>query len=275
MVEPTVEAYSITHEGTIHVRDFSSITVVTIRRPEAHNAMTSRMWRELKNAGRQIGSNPRTRVVLVRGAFDFFTAGSDIKEFSQMSSDEVDEAFVHMEEAISTFERLPLATIAVVKGSAMGAGLQLALACDLKVMADNARVGMPIARLGITIGTSFAKRLVDLVGPSRAKDLLFTGRSLTAPEALDMGIVNYTAPARKVDYVALQLAKTISNNSPASVRASKEAVAQCCPYQEVPWRARNLPLWVDTIDFREGVDAFIEKRQPNFKRYKLAQKSKA
>ncbi len=268
MVEQIERTDPSSNEGTIYVRDFSSISVVTIRRPTAHNAMTSRMWRELRNIGRKLGSNPRTRVVLVRGAFDYFTAGSDLKEFSHMSEDEVDEAFSLMEEAISTFERLPIPTVASIKGSAMGAGLELALACDLRVMAENARLGMPIARLGITIGTPFAKRLVDLVGPSKAKDILFTGRTLTSREATEMGLTNYAAPARKVDYVALRLAKTISNNSPASVRTAKEAIAQCIPYREVPWRPRNNPFWVDTADFREGVSAFVEKRLPNFKRYK-------
>lgn len=253
-------------EGKIQLRDFSSITVITIRRPSAHNAMTSKMWQDLKTISRKIGANAKTKVVILRGAFEYFTAGSDLKEFSKMPIEQVDETFALMEEAISAFERLPIPTIACIKGSAMGGGLQLALACDLRVAADNARLGMPIARLGITIGTPFAKRLVDLIGPSRAKDLLFTGKSLTVQESLDLGLVNYVTSLKKVEKSALRLAKSIAYNSPASVRASKEAVAQCIPQRDVPWRTRTDPYWVDTTDFTEGISAFIEKRIPNFKR---------
>lgn len=220
----------------------------------------------------RIAANPQTKVVLLRGAFEYFTAGSDLKEFSQMPIEQVDETFALMEEAISSFERLPIPTIGCVKGAAMGAGLELALACDLRVAADNARLGMPIARLGITIGTPFAKRLVDLIGQSRAKDLLFTGKALSAQEALEIGMVNYVTSLGKVESFALRLAKTIAHNSQASVRAAKEAVAQCLPQRDVPWRTRHEPYWVDSTDFNEGVNAFVEKRVPNFKKLRRSVK---
>ncbi len=255
-------------EGKIQLRDFSSITVVTIRRPVAHNAMTSKMWLELKNMSRRISANPTTKVVLLRGAFEYFTAGSDLKEFSQMPIEEVDETFTLMEQAIASFESLPIPTIACIKGAAMGAGLELALACDLRVAAENARLGMPIARLGITIGIPFAKRLVDLIGPSRAKDLLFTGKHLSAQEAQNIGMVNYVTSLRKVESFSLRLAKTIAYNSQASVRIAKEAVSLCLPQLDVPWRTHIEPYWVDSSDFGEGVNAFIEKRVPNFRRLK-------
>lgn len=252
-------------EGRVYVREFSRITVITIKRPAAHNAMTSRMWQELKTIGDQISMNPKTKVVLLRGAFSYFTAGSDIKEFSQMSLERVDETFSQMEEAISTIQHLKVPTIALIKGSAMGAGLQLALACDLRVAADNAQLGMPVARLGITIGTAFAKRLVDLIGPSRAKDMLFTGRPVNVQEGMAIGLVNYSTPTKEVEHFALRLAKTIANQSAASVQTSKEAVTLCLPQEQAPKQYRSIPFWVDTMDFREGVNAFIEKRAPRFK----------
>ncbi len=259
-------------EGRIQLKDFSSIAVVTIRRPAAHNAMTSKMWLELENISRRIAENPITKVVILRGAFEYFTAGSDLKEFSQMPIEEVDETFALMEQAISSIERLPIPTIACLKGAAMGAGLELALACDLRVAAENVRLGMPIARLGITIGIPFARRLVDLIGPSRAKDLLLTGRHLSAQEAQGIGMVNYVTSLGKVENFALRLAKTIAYNSQASVRTAKEAVSLCLPQRDVPWRTNVEPYWVDKGDFGEGVNAFIEKRVPRFKRLRRRSK---
>lgn len=260
-------------EGRISVRQFSRIAVVTIRRPIAHNALTSRMWQDLRKIGDEIANNPKTRVVLLRGAFDYFTAGSDIKEFSQMSVEQVDRTFAIMEEAISTLENLPFPTIACIKGTAMGAGLQLALACDLRVASENARLGMPVARLGITIGAPFARRLVDLVGPSWAKDMLFTGRALSVQEATRLGLVNYTTSSGKVEYFALRLARTIANQSTASVRNSKQMVSKCLPKRELADLPVESPRWIDSTDFQEGVKAFIEKRVPNFKR--LTKKTKS
>ena len=259
-------------EGRIHLKDFSSIAVVTIRRPQAHNAMTSKMWQELEHITQRILENPVTKVVLLRGAFEYFTAGSDLKEFSHMPVEEVDETFALMEKAISAIERLPIPTIACLKGAAMGAGLELALACDLRVAAENARLGMPIARLGITIGIPFARRLVDLIGPSRAKDLLLTGRHLSAQEAHDLGMVNYVTSLGKVENFALRLAKTISYNSQASVKTAKEAVSLCLPPRDAAWRDGAKPYWVDSGDFGEGVSAFIEKRVPRFKRLRRRSK---
>ena len=256
-------------EGKIKLKDFSSICVITIKRPSAHNAMTKKMWQDLKSMSQKIGSNPNTKVVILRGAFEYFTAGSDLKEFSQMSLEEADETFGIMEETISTVERLPIPTIACIKGSAMGAGLQLALACDLRVAADNALLGMPTSRLGITVRTPFAKRLVNMIGPSRAKDMLLTGKSLAVQEALDLGVVNYVTSLKNVERFALRLAKKIAYNSPASIQACKEAVAQCMPKTDVSRSTRTDPYWVDTTDFAEGVNAFIEKRLPDFKRIRI------
>ncbi|MHB8170426.1 MAG: enoyl-CoA hydratase/isomerase family protein [Thermincolia bacterium] len=250
--------------GKLYYRELSRITIVTIKRPTAHNAMTCEMWRQLRDIGKSISKNSNTRVVIIRGAFNYFTSGSDIKEFQNLDVNELDEAFALMEEAISTFERLPIPTIACIKGSAMGAGLQLALGCDLRVAATNAKLGMPIGRLGITLGMPFARRLVDLIGPSRTKDLLFTGRVIKADEAFQLGMVNYLTEAKVEDF-ALRLAKTIANQSPASNRASKEAVAHCIARTDVPLRGRPYPYFVDAHEFREGVDAFIEKRAPNFR----------
>jgi len=252
-------------DGKLYYRELSRITIVTIRRPAAHNAMTCEMWRQLRDIGKNISKNPKTRVVIIRGAFNYFTSGSDIKEFHRLEINELDEAFALMEEAISTFERLPVPTIACIKGAAMGAGLQLALGCDLRVAALNAKLGMPIGRLGITLGMPFARRLVDLIGPSRTKDLLFTGRVVKADEAYQLGMVNYLVESGKVEDYALRLAKTIANQSPASNRASKEAVAHCIARTDVPLRGRPYPYFVDAAEFKEGVDAFIEKREPNFR----------
>ena len=131
------------------------MAIVTLHRPQARNALTVQMWEELAQVVRQAADNPKNRVLLLRGRGEQFTAGSDLKEFHSMSLDEAEAAFRVMDQAITTVEQLPLPTIAVINGPAMGAGLQLALACDLRIGSPLAKMGMPVGRLGITLDYSF------------------------------------------------------------------------------------------------------------------------
>lgn len=253
-------------DGKITVQESGGMAIVTIHRPHSKNAMTQNMWRELTEITNKIPENPKNRVVILRGGKGQFTAGSDLKQFNNLTLEESEKAFYYMEEAISTFEKIPLPTIGVINGPAMGAGFELALACDIRIGTPNTRMGMPIGRLGITLNQMFAKRIVDLIGKSRTLDLVYTNRMLEAEECKELGLINYLLTKDDdVNSSVLKIAKKIKNNSPASLLAAKRAVAHCSPSFHFQWE-NGLTSSVDPIDFPEGVRAFVEKRKPNFKK---------
>lgn len=259
-----VQINRVEKDGKITLQESARMAIVTIHRPDYKNAMTKKMWRELSVVGKEIPKNPRTKVVILRGTKGLFTSGSDIKEFARMSIDEANAAFREMEEAISTFEKLPLPTIALVNGPSIGAGFELALACDLRIGTPDTKMGIPVGGLGITLSKKFVKRIVNIVGPSRAKDFVYTGRLLNDKESYEWGLLNYLLDENdNPNQFVLELANKIKQQSPASLRAVKEGVAYAMPSYDIPLHS-DFESNVDPIDFPEGVLAFKEKRKPNF-----------
>ncbi|HEU5140125.1 MAG TPA: enoyl-CoA hydratase/isomerase family protein [Bacillales bacterium] len=255
----------IEKNGKISLQESGGIAIVTIYRPAFKNALTANMWKELYNVANRISQFQKTKVVILRGAGGLFTAGSDIKEFNRMTIEEANEAFRLMEQAVSAFENLRLPTIGVINGPAMGAGLELALSCDLRIGTSRTKMGMPIGRLGITLSKKFTKRIMDLIGPSRMKDLVYTGRLLNPQEARDWGMINYLITDNEnPDHFATKLAEKVKQQSTPSLRAVKEAVAFSRPSLELPLKS-EFESSVDPDDFPEGVRAFVEKRKPKFK----------
>lgn len=249
--------------GKITYQEGAGIAIVTIHRPRIKNAMTVKMWKELGEVINRIPNNPKIRVVIIRGTKDSFTAGSDIKEFSSMSVAEADESFRVMEETISSLEKIPLPTIGLITGPSLGAGLELALACDIRVGTQSAQMGIPIGRLGITLSKEFVKRIVDIVGPTKMKDLVYTGRILDAKESYNWGLLNYLIEKEDPKYYAINLADRIKKQSSASIRAVKERVALYNPLFDFPLSS-SFENSVDPEDFTEGTRAFVEKRSPKF-----------
>ncbi|MED1793301.1 enoyl-CoA hydratase/isomerase family protein [Brevibacillus nitrificans] len=245
-------------DGKITLQETSKIAIITINRPAARNALTANMWGELARLGRLAGQSSKAKVILLRGTPGQFTAGADIKEFCEMSIEEAEHTFQQMEEAIRVFENVPMPVVAVVDGPAMGAGFILSLACDMRVGTTNARMGIPVGKLGITVGPSFLRRIIRLIGPSRATELIYTGKVIEAQEALRIGLLNQLLPSEDLDKAALSLAGTIMEQSGAVLRAVKKAAQLSQWKQEEPWS------FVDPVDFPEGCLAFAEKRKPRF-----------
>jgi len=235
-----------------------------LNREQKKNALSRVFWSMLYDLVTVVQNTPRTEVLIVRGKGNAFTSGSDIDEFSRISAQEVDETFVMMEKAIAAVERLPIPTIASVSGIAMGAGFELALACDLRIGCEKTRMGMPVGRLGITLRHQFAERLVNVLGPSRTKDLVYTGRSYSGQEAYELGLLNYLVADAELNNATIALAGLIQSQSSASLRAIKQSVADCMRKAEPSGSKRQFPYYVDSLDFAEGVSAFIEKRKPEF-----------
>lgn len=251
-------------DAKIIYQETAGLAIITIHRPQLKNALTANMWDELAKIALRSIENPKNKVLILRGSGENFTAGSDIKEFNSISLDKAEAAFVNMENTISTIENLPIPTIAVINGPAMGAGLELALACDIRIGSEKARMGIPVGKLGITLNNKFAKRLVDLVGPSKTKDFVFTGRIYKAEEAFNAGMINYLVAEKDLTRYSIRVGKLVASMSPDSLLAVKKSVAECTNSVPVLWK-ESTPF-VSLNDFSEGVGAFVEKRQPNFTR---------
>ena len=251
-------------EAKIIYQETAGLAIITIHRPQLKNALTANMWDQLATIALQSIENPKNKVLILRGSGENFTAGSDIKEFNAISLEKAEAAFVNMENTISTIENLPIPTIAVINGPAMGAGLELALACDIRIGSDKTRMGIPVGKLGITLNNKFAKRLVDLVGPSKTKDFVFTGRIYKAEEAFNAGMLNYLVSEKDLTRYSIRMGKLVAGMSPDSLLAVKKSVAECVNSAPVLWK-ESTPF-VSLNDFSEGVGAFVDKRQPVFER---------
>ncbi len=244
-------------QGTMRYQLSGPIGIVTIDRPGHRNALSRQMWQTLENWIKQLPA--KIKVLILRGAGRHFTAGSDIKEFSVLSVSDANHAFNIMESAIHSIECLPIPTIASINGPAYGAGFILSLACDIRVGSENAHFGMPVGKLGITLQPQFIRRMIQMLGPSRTKDMVYTARTYDATQALNLGILNYSAPTADLDAYTFALARSILAQSQASMTAVKASVQQV-----LYGLGSESDNWVDQYDFPKGVQAFKEKRTARF-----------
>lgn len=245
------------------------IARVTLDRPDKRNALSSAEWIGLRGLAARIAGDPAIRVALLQGAGDAaFSAGADITEMHRHLGDAAHMRVMQQAvlDAQADWQSIPVPTIAVVRGACTGGGCGLALACDLRLAAPDAFFAIPPAKLGIAYSLADTKRLQDLVGPSRAKEMLFTGRRLGAEEALAWGLVNEIVDAEALGARAEALARGIAGNAANSVRAAKQVVDLIAAgtMRETPHTRRLFDESFDSPEFAEGARAFIEKRPPRF-----------
>jgi enoyl-CoA hydratase/carnithine racemase len=246
------------------------LAFLTFNRPEARNAMTWEMYDALVEACDRVDADRDIRVFVLRGAGGkAFVAGTDIGQFTRLTSGEDALGYERRVSAVvDRLERVRAATIAQIEGVAAGGGCMLALACDLRVCTPDAEFGVPIARtLGNCLSAANYARLIDLVGPARTKDLLFTGRLMTAPEAAALGLVTRIADRSAIDAAVRELAAAIAANAPLTIQATKEAVRRIQQGRRIDADAADdlVALCYLSDDFKEGVNAFLAKRRPLFK----------
>jgi enoyl-CoA hydratase/carnithine racemase len=241
----------------------------TLNRPQALNAFDRPLLAALGAATDAVRGDRSVRAVVVTGAGDkAFSAGADLKERQGMTLDET-RAFVRR--ISSTFDavaQLPCPTIAAVNGVAFGGGMELALACDLRVLAEHATIGLTETSVGIMPGAGGTQRLPRLVGPARAKELVFTARRLDAGEALAWGIANRVVPGAQTVTAARELGRAVARNAPLAVRQAKTALDAALDVAlaaglEIEQKAYE-PL-LHTRDRREGLQAFADKRPPVYR----------
>jgi enoyl-CoA hydratase/carnithine racemase len=240
------------------------IAVLTIDRESKRNAVTWAMWSALPQTLDQIAADKRVRVLLLTGAGAHFSAGADIAELSEVYAEGSRARSYHATNvaAESALAGFPRPTIAVVHGSCVGGGCQIAVACDLRIAADDARFGLTPAKLGVVYPVEPTVRLTQLVGPARAKYLLFTAELVSAPQALTFGLVDEVVPAARLYDRALELAAIVAGRSPQSVSAAKSVINALASRRDPqmaigPWQHAH-------EDVREGLAAFSEGREPRF-----------
>lgn len=244
------------------------IATLTLNRPEAMNAMGHDLARDLEAALDRLEAAHEVRAVVATGAGDrAFSVGGDIKERGAMSLDERWEHALRLGRCFDRIEALPVPVIAAINGFCFGGGMEMAVACDLRIASERAEVGFLEVKLGVFPGAGGPARLTRLVGKGRAKLVLYTGRRFPAAEALATGLVERVVPRDRLMAEARALAAEIAANGPLAVRALKRLVDTCyeadlAASQELA-RALRRPL-DHTADMLEGVRAFEEKRPPRF-----------
>ncbi|MEK8196378.1 enoyl-CoA hydratase [Lysinibacillus sp. FSL M8-0134] len=245
-----------------------SVGLITLSRPEAANAMSVQLLRELSDTLDQMNGNPAVRVVLLTGEGEkAFCAGADLKERKGMSDRQVKQIVQLIGSTVAKVETLAQPVIAVLNGVAFGGGLELALACDLRIAATHVQLGLTETSLGIIPGAGGTQRLPRLIGLGKAKELIYTARRLNAEEAKNYGIVEHVYEGHEVMEKAQQLALEMAKNAPLSLVQAKVAINQGVEVDlatGLKIESLAYSALIPTEDRLEGLLAFQEKRTPQY-----------
>lgn len=245
-----------------------SIGLITLTRPDAANAMSVQLLKELGATLDHINGDSAVRVVLLTGAGEkAFCAGADLKERKGMSDQQVRQIVQLIGTTVTKVEALSQPVIAVLNGVAFGGGLELALACDLRIAAKHVKVGLTETSLGIIPGAGGTQRLPRLIGIGKAKELIYTARRLSAEEAKNYGIVEYVYEGREIHAKAIELAQEMAKNAPLSLIQAKIAMNQGVEVDlasGLKIESLAYSALIPTEDRLEGLLAFQEKRTPQY-----------
>lgn len=243
------------------------VVTLTFNRPDARNAMTWAMYERLSQVCDDVDADDSVRVLVLRGAGGkAFVSGTDIGQFTAFDTVEAGIAYERDgDERMDRLERVRKPVIAQIEGYAVGAGFKIAAACDIRIATPDARLGAPIARtLGNCLSMAAYSTLVDLFGPSRTKEMIFTARLLSADEAQAAGFVHEIVSPAAIAARVRALADQISSHAPITLRVTKEAVRRIQTERRVRGGEDLIALTYTSADFREGVRAFLEKRAPRW-----------
>src|SRR5262245_28468822 len=244
------------------------IAILTFNRPEARNAMTWGMYDALVDACEQVDRDDRIRVLILRGAGGkAFVSGTDISQFQSFR--EAKDAIDYEQRISVVLGRLAAVakpTITQVEGFATGAGCGIVATCDLSIATPESALGIPIARtLGNCASSGTFARIVNLIGPARAKEIIFTGRLVPAPEAAAIGLINRVVPKESIESEVMAMARQIAQNAALTIRATKEMTRRLMESRYPPQGDSDLiEMCYMSADFKEGVSAFLAKRRPQW-----------
>jgi enoyl-CoA hydratase/carnithine racemase len=253
---------------TVRYRVDEQVATVTLDRPEKLNALDREMFGALERAAARAAGDPAVRAVVVTGVGRAFSAGLDVAEFGAMAdAEDADRVIGDLQRAIMAFELLPKPVVAAVNGLAVGGGLQLAIACDLRVASEAAEFAAWEMRWAIVPDLGGTERLPRLVGLGRAKELCFTGRQVGAAEALQIGLVNRVVPAAELPAAAADLAGGLASGPTLALGLAKQALNEAfdrSPAEGMAAAKRAQRLTFASADHAEARAAFAERRPPRF-----------
>ena len=244
------------------------IGYLTINRPKVFNAINNQMIEEMKRAIEEFHQDKLVGVVIITGTGKAFQTGADIEELSQMSPLEILQWNQGVVENFEALEKMRQPVIAAINGYALGGGLELALACTIRIAADSAKMGLPEVKIGILPGAGGTQRLPRLIGKGLAAEMILTGEMIDAKEAYRIGLVNRVVPAEQLMATAEEIGRKILRNAPIAVALAKDAieVGKNLPLDgAIQYAQKNCITCFSTEDMKEGTAAFLQKRDPQFK----------
>lgn len=255
-----------------HIRlDYTApyIATITLNRPKQANALSLSLLEELKAALGQVKEDWEIRTVIITGAGEkVFCAGADLKERAGMDEEQVRQAVSMIRSSINMIDSLPQPVIAAINGIALGGGLELSLACDIRIASDTAILGLTETSLAIIPGAGGTQRLPRLIGLGRAKELIYTARRISAKEAYGYGLIEYVTSQAELKQKTIEIAERIVDNGPVAVKMAKRAISQGIETDLQSGLAMEREAYEEVIgtkDRVEGLQAFKEKRKPLYK----------
>ncbi|QOS99511.1 enoyl-CoA hydratase/isomerase family protein [Brevibacterium sp. JNUCC-42] len=254
---------------SIQLERQGQVGILTIQRPEVYNCLNLVTLERFQRLLTEVATDAEIRVVVITGAGDkAFCSGADLKERKTMHQSQVQQYIRTIRDVFTQVERLSVPVIAAMNGVAFGGGLELALACDLRVMSETAQTGLTETSLGIIPGAGGTQRLPRLIGKGKAKELILTARRIGAQEALEIGLVNHLAPVEQVLDTSLSLAQQIALNAPIALAQAKWAIdfgMEVDMATGLAIESNAYQILVPTKDRLEGLVAFAEKRKPVYR----------
>jgi enoyl-CoA hydratase len=252
----------------VAVADRGAIRRITVNRPEKLNALNAATLDALSQAFEQAANDPAVRVVVLTGAGQkAFVAGADIAEMADLRPTEARDFSLRGQRLMRRIETLPKPVIGMINGFALGGGLELAMACHLRIAADSAKLGQPEINLGLIPGFGGSQRLLRLAGRAAALELCLLGAPIGAERALQLGIVNRVVPAAELEAETGKLAEQLSNAAPLALRGALDIInvgGECGIEEGLQYESAQFGLMFATDDMREGTRAFLERRKPEF-----------
>jgi enoyl-CoA hydratase/carnithine racemase len=251
-------------EEVLRIERRGNFVTFTMNRPEKRNALNVALMKALDEALSSIEGDKEICAVIVRGAGSSFCSGLDLAEADRL---EGERGPVNIERVFHRLAHIAVPTIAAIQGAALAGGCELALHCDLRIAAEDLRIGMTVARVGLLVPYDFIRKLIEIIGAANAAQILYTAEPVSAERALHMGMVHEVVPNANLDATANAWAERVSSNAPLSLRTMKQSMRRALSNSNDAWHDDLLEMARvvrQSKDAKEGIRAFLEKRKPRW-----------